>query len=62
MNELHISDDLSLPLDAVTQTFGILATKGAGKALALDTPLPTPTGWTTMGDVQVGDVLFDDGV
>jgi hypothetical protein len=31
---------------------------GAGKALALDTPLPTPTGWTTMGDVNVGDQLI----
>src|SRR5919106_387021 len=31
-----------------------------GKALALDTPLPTPTGWTTMGDVRVGDQVFDD--
>src|SRR3954453_7426526 len=30
-----------------------------GKALALDTPLPTPTGWTTMGDVRVGDQLLD---
>lgn len=28
------------------------------KGLALDTPLPTPTGWTTMGDVQVGDELL----
>lgn len=28
------------------------------KGLALDTPLPTPTGWTTMGHVQVGDELF----
>jgi hypothetical protein len=28
------------------------------KGLALDTPLPTPTGWTTMRDVAVGDVLF----
>jgi RecB family exonuclease len=28
------------------------------KGLALDTPLPTPTGWTTMADVQVGDALF----
>ena len=26
---------------------------GLGKALALDTPLPTPSGWTTMGEVQV---------
>jgi replicative DNA helicase len=33
-----------------------------GKALALDTPLATPTGWTTMGDVRVGDyVLGADG-
>lgn len=28
------------------------------KGLALDTPLPTPTGWTTMGDVAVGDELI----
>lgn len=33
---------------------------GAGKALALDTPLPTPEGWTTMGEVKVGDVLYDE--
>ena len=32
---------------------------GLGKALALDTPLPTPTGWTTMGAVRVGDKLLD---
>jgi replicative DNA helicase len=31
---------------------------GLGKALALDTPLPTPDGWTTMGEVQVGDQLI----
>ncbi|NED57820.1 hypothetical protein G3I24_43905 [Micromonospora aurantiaca] len=29
------------------------------KGLALDTPLPTPTGWTTMRAVQVGNELFD---
>lgn len=28
------------------------------KGLALDTPLPTPTGWSTMGDVQEGDFLL----
>jgi len=38
----------------------ILAARPAmGKALALDTPLPTPTGWTTMGEVSVGDELID---
>lgn len=29
------------------------------KGLALDTPIPTPTGWTTMGLLQVGDTVFD---
>lgn len=31
-----------------------------GKALAIDTPIPTPTGWRTMGDLQVGDDVFDE--
>jgi len=36
----------------------VAARPGVGKALALDTPLPTPAGWTTMGDVAVGDELL----
>ncbi|MDF2712842.1 MAG: dnaB, partial [Nonomuraea muscovyensis] len=36
----------------------VAARPAVGKALALDTPLPTPTGWTTMGDVAVGDQLI----
>ena len=36
----------------------VAARPGMGKALALDTPLPTPTGFTTMGKVAVGDCLF----
>ncbi|CAH9015014.1 putative terminase large subunit [Vibrio phage 489E54-1] len=31
-----------------------------GKALSLDTVIPTPSGWSTMGDLQVGDVVFDE--
>ncbi|HWF23853.1 MAG TPA: LAGLIDADG family homing endonuclease [Solirubrobacteraceae bacterium] len=30
-----------------------------GKALAIDTPVPTPEGWTTMGELQLGDWVFD---
>ncbi|MFD0784259.1 DNA translocase FtsK [Micromonospora azadirachtae] len=33
---------------------------GAGKALALDTPIATPTGWSTMADLRVGDQVFDE--
>jgi predicted phage terminase large subunit-like protein len=33
---------------------------GSAKALALDTPIPTPEGWSTMGDLRVGDAVFDE--
>jgi replicative DNA helicase len=36
----------------------IAARPAIGKALALDTPLPTPTGWTTMGEVAAGERLL----
>ena len=36
----------------------VAARPAIGKALALDTPLPTPDGWTTMGAVAVGDLLL----
>lgn len=36
------------------------ARPGMGKALALDTPIATPEGWTTMGELQVGDKVLDE--
>ena len=36
----------------------VAARPAIGKALALDIPLVTPDGWTTMGEVQVGDRLI----
>lgn len=38
----------------------IEASTGTGKALDVDTPVPTPTGWKRMGDLQVGDRVFDE--
>jgi len=32
----------------------------SGKALDVDTPIPTPTGWATMGELTRGDVVFDE--
>ncbi|MBO1268198.1 replicative DNA helicase [Arthrobacter cavernae] len=44
------------------QMIVIAARPAVGKALSLDTPLPTPHGWTTMGEVRAGDeVLAADG-
>ena len=34
--------------------------KKNGKQLALDTPIPTPQGFTAMGDLAVGDTVFDE--
>jgi len=34
--------------------------KGSGKALALDTLIPTPDGWVKMGDIKVGDRVYDE--
>src|SRR5215471_11340258 len=51
-------------LDGITnclhpgQMIVIAARPAMGKALALDTPLPTPDGWTTMGEIQAGDRLL----
>jgi len=33
---------------------------GAAKALALDTPVPTPFGWTTLGEVRDGDWIYGE--
>lgn len=40
------------------QMITVAARPGVGKALALNTSLPTPNGWTTMGEVKVGDQLL----
>ena len=51
-------------LDEVTnglhpgQMVVVAARPGMGKALSLSTRLPTPTGWTTMAQVAVGDYLM----
>ena len=35
-------------------------TRNGGKALSLDTKIPTPTGFTTMRDIKVGDYVLDE--
>jgi replicative DNA helicase len=51
-------------LDALTnglhpgQMVVIAARPAIGKALAVDTALPTPAGWTTMGEIRAGQQLL----
>lgn len=37
-----------------------LESRGAGKALDLDTRIPTPSGDKTMRDIEIGDYVFDE--
>jgi hypothetical protein len=50
----------TMALESKADIVGYGGAAGGGKGLALDTPLPTPTGWTTMGAVVVGDTLLDE--
>lgn len=38
----------------------LLGLPGLGKCLNVDTPMPTPTGCTPMGNLKVGDHVFDE--
>ena len=49
--------------DPEVHTVVVMSAAQTGKALAIDTPVATPDGWATMGDVRVGDTVFDaDGI
>jgi hypothetical protein len=38
----------------------VLGKSGSGKWTALSTPVSTPSGWTTMGDLKDGDIVFSE--
>src|SRR3990167_6104451 len=65
---LPVTDYLALPrspdrwiVEGLLPSSGWMLLHGApkgGKAMALDTPIPTPHGWSTMADLSVGDHVF----
>lgn len=57
----------SLALDVIlgggfpgNQWTEVIGLESSGKALAVDTPIITPSGWTTMEKLQPGDHVFDE--
>ncbi len=38
----------------------VVASRQVGKALDVDTPIPTPTGFKLMGELKDGDIIFDN--
>ena len=37
----------------------VVAGSGSGKAQPVDTEIPTPSGWRKLGEIQVGDYVYD---
>lgn len=56
--ELHLCQKRVLRKMRDNRFFILLASRQIGKALALDTPIPTPRGWSTMGKLNTGDVVY----
>lgn len=57
--EIQREDAAAVFSDSPPYKHFITRPRGGSKPLALDTPIPTPSGWTTMGEIQVGDSVFD---
>lgn len=57
--QLGVPDSLN---DIIKKPKGLILVTGptgSGKALRLDTKIPTPTGMTTMGELKIGDKVID---
>ena len=62
MNTPYMAEPMNIAASRSYSTVVFAGPARTGKALALDTPIPTPHGWTTMGEIQTGDwVMGDDG-
>lgn len=46
--------------DGAWRTWLLLSGRGFGKMLDDRTPIPTPSGWTTMGEINKGTAVFDE--
>ena len=56
------SKEIMFSLSPQCSASQVIVIKGTqlGCALSLDTKIPTVSGWTTMGDINVGDKIFDE--
>jgi hypothetical protein len=46
--------------DDMHPDMSVIKCSQVGLALDLDTPIPTPNGWSTMGELKVGDFVYDE--
>lgn len=56
---MNLDNKQKIAINAEDNNIVLLSSAGSGKSCPDSTPLPTPNGWTTVGEVKVGDYLFD---
>lgn len=56
----NIIDEIQEAMELGFRNIILEAGTGIGKALSLDTKIPTPTGFSTIEDLKVGDEVFDE--
>src|SRR3954469_22366853 len=49
-----------LPPPGDWRTWLLLGGRGSGKLLDVNEEIPCPTGWAPLGDINVGDEVFDE--
>lgn len=61
-NGEKISGNLAIKgtIDLITQVGDGILEICDWKGLPLETKIPTPNGWTTMGELNIGDIVFDE--
>jgi predicted phage terminase large subunit-like protein len=60
MSVVPIPDGKSCQYRSNWSVWVLLAGRGFGKSLDVNTPIPTVSGWKRMGDIEAGDQLFDE--
>lgn len=56
----YLKEPLDVATDRTTEELCLMWSSQVGKALCVETPIPTPDGWTTMGALRVGDRVYDE--
>lgn len=56
----YLVDIMDSFTDPRIKKISLVASSQVGKALDVSTPIPTPDGWKPMGDLQPGDIVFDE--
>ena len=55
-----VLDNVNEVMEGVRDRLMLFMPPGMAKALAIETPIPTPYGWRCLGELEIGDEVFDE--